>query len=64
MNAQTLISTLMTCNSTTTSQKQNATNVLNGLIELRKRTGWSFMMHQAIKQQRKLVNSLDNLQTQ
>ena len=61
MNAQTLITTLMTCESTTTSQKQNATNVLNGLIELRQKTGWSFMIHKAIKRQRKLINSLSNL---
>ena len=61
MNAQTLISTLITCNSTTTSQKQNATNVLNSLLELRQKTGWSFIIHRAIKRQRKLVNSLDAL---
>lgn len=61
MNAQTLISTVMTFASTTTSQKQNAINVLDGLIELRQKTGWSFMIHKAIKRQRKLVNSLDAL---
>lgn len=64
MNAQTLISTLIVCNSTTTSQKQNAINVLNSLLELRKKTGWTLMMHRAIKRQRKIVNSFDNLQTQ
>ena len=61
MNTQTLILTVMTFASTTTSQKQNATNVLNSLIELRQKTGWSFMIHRAIKRQRKLVDSLSNL---
>lgn len=61
MNANTLISVLIHCNSTTTDQKQNATNVLNSLLELRKTTGWTFMLHTAIKRQKKLVNSFNNL---
>ena len=58
MNAQTILSTVCYCASTTTDELENAKNALNKLYDMRKKCGFSFALYRAIKRQKNLIAHL------